>query len=1316
VLSDGRTYSDGGALGAAPTRGLTTKTERLTSHNGTTGTYATVSEGTFDGYARPLTAKDAKGVVSRFAYFETNGLTTKKQEFSPKISVKNATAAEFSSTTEYLPAWGLTTVQKDWNDKVTTSAYDKLGRLTQVLTPDRAVSGLPTMKYTYITDPGKPVVVRTEKPDVEPSRTQVDYQIFDGFMRPRQVQAPGPNGGRLVSDTWYNAIGNVERTSEPYFAAGAASGALLPTEHADTDQETGFVYDGAGRVKHTITFSKGKELWRSSTAYEGDRAHLTPPQGGTATTSISDARGRMVQLWHYQGGTPTGSHDTTFYDYTPGGQLEKVTDPDGNSWTTKYDQIGRKVSSTDPDSGSTTYTYDEVDRLTSTQDARGRKIQTEYDDLGRVTGTFEVVGSARTQLTKNVYDSLSKGQPYSSTRYVNGQEYTSATIAVDNLYRPLRSIYSIPADAGTNLAGVYYFNSSYNADGTQQGFTYPLTKGQAAEPIVYTYDNLKRVTGITGATSYVTDVKYTDTGEVTQAQLDTGKRKAWVTLDYETSTKRLQKLMFKRESYVSSQNPVPDRPSSDIYQEYKYDQAGNIDAIIDTPGSGERDVQCFTYDHLRRMTDAYSTSGENCASTTVGGIAPYRASYEYDDTGNRLKETIHGATGVTRDYTYPDAGSAQPHAVQSITEKLSTGASKLFAYKYDKAGNTTERTEAGSTQKLDWDAEGKLSTVTNADGKKTSYIYSSGGDRLIRKEPGFTTLYMPGMELRLNTTSGVVEDTRFIALAGGAVAVRTSKGVQFQVSDANGTGQAGVDATTGAITMRRTTPFGGDRGAAPAAGAWYGEKGFVGGTKDSTTGLTHLGAREYDPKTGKFISVDPVLDVTDPQQMNGYAYANNSPVTFTDPSGLKFCSDDYCGPGADWVDPTGKYHEEEGHNDGRGGQSGAVDPTVNDPDNALPAPVRKAKKEHKQVKKEILATAKVLGKIIADELGITDAVDCFTKGDIGGCVNTAINVVMTVIGGAAGKLIARYALKIDKLASVVGTLWRLGNRMKSLVGKFFSTKKTLASAENATDALAGHFDSISGGATCLNSFRPETLVLLSNGSVKRIKDLAVGDEVVATDPESGETAGKEVVATHVNNDKEFTDLQVKSAKGEISELHTTFNHPFWSLTERAWVDAVDLELGDRLASNDGSALTVERTKSYVGYRAMYNLTIADIHTYYVLAGEVPVLVHNDGGKARPRTPTPPAGVIERIKQIQAGGVEPRPNKDYTGPDRFEGRVTTPDAHKRKWGPSAPGAGDGALIYDLGDSTNPTRILQNRHGDFGWVKDHNYQNIHVYKPC
>ncbi|WP_213457440.1 RHS repeat-associated core domain-containing protein, partial [Rhizomonospora bruguierae] len=82
-----------------------------------------------------------------------------------------------------------------------------------------------------------------------------------------------------------------------------------------------------------------------------------------------------------------------------------------------------------------------------------------------------------------------------------------------------------------------------------------------------------------------------------------------------------------------------------------------------------------------------------------------------------------------------------------------------------------------------------------------------------------------------------------------------------------------------------TTPFGAMRGA--ASGVWPSamDKGFVGGTGDPS-GLTHLGARQYDPEIGRFASVDPVIDSSNPQQMNGFAYANNSPATSSDPTGL----------------------------------------------------------------------------------------------------------------------------------------------------------------------------------------------------------------------------------------------------------------------------------------------------------------------------------------------------------------------------------------------------------------------------------------------
>ncbi|WEH30587.1 RHS repeat-associated core domain-containing protein [Streptomyces sp. AM 3-1-1] len=114
--------------------------------------------------------------------------------------------------------------------------------------------------------------------------------------------------------------------------------------------------------------------------------------------------------------------------------------------------------------------------------------------------------------------------------------------------------------------------------------------------------------------------------------------------------------------------------------------------------------------------------------------------------------------------------------------------------------------------------------------------------------------------------------------------MRTGKGFSYLINDHQGTALTAVTAGTLLITRRRQLPFGQSR--SEDSETIPGTRGFVGGT-DDPTGLVHLGAREYDPTLGRFLSVDPVIDETDPAQMNAYSYAHNNPITQADPDGLR---------------------------------------------------------------------------------------------------------------------------------------------------------------------------------------------------------------------------------------------------------------------------------------------------------------------------------------------------------------------------------------------------------------------------------------------
>jgi hypothetical protein len=153
-------------------------------------------------------------------------------------------------------------------------------------------------------------------------------------------------------------------------------------------------------------------------------------------------------------------------------------------------------------------------------------------------------------------------------------------------------------------------------------------------------------------------------------------------------------------------------------------------------------------------------------------------------------------------------------------------------------------------------------------------------------------------------------------------------------------------------------------------------------------------------------------------------------------------------------------------------------------------------------------------------------------------------------------------------------------------------EKVRAELNRAAGARSGGLK----GGSC-HSFAPTTSVLLADGSQRMIGELKVGDIVLSTDPETGETTEKPVIALYKNQDSDLTDLTLRGNDGASVTLHTTQHHPFWSETRGSWVDADELQPAERLHTSSGDTMTVAGVSNFTGSQAMRGLTIADLHTY-----------------------------------------------------------------------------------------------------------------------
>jgi RHS repeat-associated protein len=411
---------------------------------------------------------------------------------------------------------------------------------------------------------------------------------------------------------------------------------------------------------------------------------------------------------------------------------------------------------------------------------------------------------------------------------------------------------------------------------------------------------------VAGISSYVASLSYTELGQPHQYQLDSNPNL------FLTDTWDPQTGWLTRAQVTAGTATVDD-------MNYSYDAAGNVLSEADTPASGPAQVQCFTYNYLAQLQTAWSQSAASCSAgpsqtAESTAAAPYWDQYSYDTEGNLTGITQTPASGNATTITDAFGPSSQPGGTgpagphQIGTQSVQTpGVAQpaVSTYGWDTSGRLTSIASPSGTEQFSWGTPSggpvqnsfQLSQISQGT-DTTKYVYDASGNLLQQTDDGTATLYLPGEEI--TSTNGTLSGVRYYSLGGMTVAARatfvnsagvTTSGVQYLIGDQQGTDTLAIDSQTLAVTRRYYDPYGNPVGAA-SSNPWPGNTGFAGGTDDALTGLTNLGAREYNAGTGSFTSPDAVLSPYQPQDLNPYAYAYDNPSTNSDPTGL------VCAPGA----------------------------------------------------------------------------------------------------------------------------------------------------------------------------------------------------------------------------------------------------------------------------------------------------------------------------------------------------------------------------------------------------------------------------------
>ena len=765
-------------------------------------------------------------------------------------------AAGHMTNVFYNGGMGLLMLSVDPNGVQQIWEYDNLGQLRLTFKPGA------NRAFFYHKTPNS----QGMETDVTGVDLDFDSTIVDVLGRPirRAVRRwDGRAALQVVEKTYDMVTGGLATVSRPFADGPNAVPAFL----------TSMTYDALGRPRSMTTDGQ------ASTTIDYVGPKTTTSVGGVAKAyRITDELGQVVREVTLEPTSATGEIGTTF-QYGPFGEMEHIIhDAETPTVTLIYDALGRIQSSDDPDQGLRQFKYNAFGELREMTDADDRVTSALRDSLGRVYQE-STVG----HVSSFVWDAAGYGigQLESSTSGWGGAE-------VHYGYQPT----SMLNGESWIINGVRYpVGKNVDALGRLTLLTYPPTGRSSPMTAELSYSefdgSLNSVTWTRDAGGQsVSSVVWQKTDESSDGQIagEVFGNGEGTLRHYDDATGKLRHIVTGRGAPVLGNSGFMEFESNVQNLVYTYQPDGQL--------LSQDDLQLglhegFTYDNVGRLKTWTPTS----AATVT---------WDYSDIGNIKARHYQDQTGVTSDAIFDYAHPTKPHAITSAP---------WGTFSYDLSGRQTARPTQPILNYTTFDLPLE---IDHSDGSMpTTFSYNAQHQRVTKSSSFGTTIYIGGMFERRIANGSMTDVFSLPGPNGQVVAQVQCSSTMFGESCGDPTylhpdrhqSIDTISSADGSTTHFKRDPYG--QVIDPSNPALFLDQlsnpvtlGFAGEEEDRDISLMNLNHRLYDPRTGRFISPDPLLfDVYWGQSYNRYAYALNNPMAFVDPSGLQAQDDGPPDPG-----------------------------------------------------------------------------------------------------------------------------------------------------------------------------------------------------------------------------------------------------------------------------------------------------------------------------------------------------------------------------------------------------------------------------------